>query len=84
MLWRRMSHPNILPLLGVTEDAFPDDSIPSIVTPRMDYNVKCYLESPINANAITRSDRLNLVSLDYDIHIMILSHIRVRAGKTSH
>ncbi|THG97961.1 hypothetical protein EW026_g4157 [Hermanssonia centrifuga] len=53
LVWRHLDHPNILPLLGVDQRLFPEDSVPCLVSPWVEAgNVHDYITAKFDGKII--------------------------------
>jgi serine/threonine protein kinase len=37
LVWRQLCHPNVLPFFGLSTNAFPEDTLPALLSPWMEY-----------------------------------------------
>jgi serine/threonine protein kinase len=67
LVWRQLCHANVLPFLGLNTSAFPKNSLPSLLSPWMEYgSLKEYIERP-EYDAVEEIPRLVRPGSFYDL-----------------
>jgi hypothetical protein len=67
LVWRQLCHRNVLPFLGLNTSAFPKNSLPSLLSPWMEYgSLKEYIER-LEYDAVEEIPRLVRPGSFYDL-----------------